>query len=666
MPPAEADPERRIEILRQELQESRRFVRRITESAPFLIHVFDLEAGCPVFINARIKEVFGYDETEILAMDEAALRGLVHPEDLDGLMGRLERLACAGPKGAVDHEFRARHKTRGWRWCQAWVVVFARDETGRARQLLASVLDVTDRVEILQSLVDSEGRYRELVEGTDSLVARVDVHGVCTYVNRMAKKYFGISPQACIGQLVFDFVHPEDRRGAMSAFQEGVRNKKKGVFLENRILGRHGRIFHMIWNLNPICDERGAVTGVSGIATDITLLKETEKELIKARQRAEETDHAKDRFLAIMSHEIRIPVSGIIGMTRMAGAGDLSAETRRHLELIRGSARGLLSIINDILDYSKIGAGKMSISYRVFDLQESLSHICAIFKIGAEEKGLTFARHVAPDIDRLVFADPDRLSQVLNNLLGNAVKFTENGEVSLRVSLVSAMAPFRTLLFSVSDTGIGIPEDRIQDIFQSFQQLESTYDKRYAGTGTGLGLYISRALVERMGGVIGVRSKVGKGTRFYFTVPCGAVRPTFAAAEPASGSHGGPPLSILLAEDERLNRLHLVFGLESLGHRVEAVENGHAVLNALEKARYDLVLMDIQMPEMDGVEAARRIRGGAVGAIDPSIPIIALSAYVTEKDRQRFFDAGMDAYASKPVEMEDLKRIIGRVVGRRS
>ena len=647
------------------LRESRHFIRRVTESVPFLIHVFDLDAGRPIYVNVRLSDVFGYGEAEIMGMDESALQELVHPEDVDGLIGRLARLAYAADDRTVSHEFRARHKTKGWRWCQAWVVVFARDETGRARQLLASVLDVTERIEILQALVDSEARHRELVETTDSLVARVDVRGCYTYINHVARRVFGISPQACIGRSAFEFVHPEDRQSTMAAFEGWVGKKERGAALENRLVGRDGRIRHMLWNVNPIYDERGAVTGVSGIATDITLLKETEKELIGARRRAEEAGRAKDEFLANMSHEIRTPISGIIGMTDMTLAGGLNAGARRNLGLIRNSARGLLSIINDILDYSKIGSGKMSISYRIFDLQEILASICAIFNVSAVEKGLAFACHVAPDIDRLVFADPDRLSQVLNNLLGNAVKFTEDGEVSIRVCWAGAMAPFRTLLFSVSDTGIGIPEDRIPDLFQSFQQLEGAYAKRYAGTG--LGLYISRALVERMGGAIGVRSEVGKGSRFYFTVRCGQARPTFAAeADTAPVSHGGPPLSILLAEDERLNRLHLVFGLESLGHRVEAVENGHAVLDALRKARYDLVLMDIQMPEMDGVEAARRIRGGAVGAIDPSIPIIALSAYVTEKDRQRFFDAGMDAYASKPVEMEDLKRIIGRVVGKRS
>ncbi len=646
------------------LRESRHFVRRITESVPFLVHVFDLEAGRPVFVNPRLKDVFGYDESEILAMDSSSLRDLVHPEDADGLLGCVKRLAYAGDDSTVSHEFRARHKTRGWRWCQSWVGVFARDETGRARQLLASVLDINDRVKILQALVDSEGRYRELVEGTESLVVRVDAHGVFTYLNRMARNYFGLSPRACIGRSAFDFVHPGDRPATLSAFEGWIGGTENAVSFENRITGRNGRVRHMVWNIAPIVDERGEVTGLSGIATDITLLKKTEKELVKARQRAEEADRAKERFLANMSHEIRTPISGIIGMTRMALADDLGAETRRHLELIRGSARGLLSIINDILDYAKIGSGKMTVSYRFFDLQEFLAPICEIFKTGAEEKGLTFAWHVAPNVDPMVFADPDRLSQVVHNLLGNAVKFTEKGEVTLHVSLNGAMAPFRNLLFSVSDTGIGIPENRIPDLFQSFQQLENDYAKRYAGTG--LGLYISRTLVERMGGAIGVWSEIGGGSRFYFTLPCGQGRHTgTAAVDTAPAPPGDPPLSILLAEDDRLNRLHLVFGLENLGHRVEAVENGQAALEALEKSRYDLVLMDHQMPEMDGVETARRIRN-ADGAIDSSIPIIALSAFVTEKDREAFYAAGMDAYASKPAEMEELKRIIQEVVRNRS
>jgi CheY-like chemotaxis protein len=214
----------------------------------------------------------------------------------------------------------------------------------------------------------------------------------------------------------------------------------------------------------------------------------------------------------------------------------------------------------------------------------------------------------------------------------------------------------------VTDTGIGIPEDRVQDLFRSFHQLENDYSKRYQGTG--LGLYISKALVEKMGGTIGVLSEVGKGSRFHFDLPWGRVEATRAeASEPMAAASEGPPLSILLAEDERLNRMHLVFGLERAGHRVAAVENGRKALGALEAEAFDVVLMDIQMPEMDGVEETRRIRSAQGGGIDPSVPIVALSAYVTEKDRESFAEAGMDAYVAKPVEMTELIRVVREVVG---
>ncbi len=644
------------------LRESRHFIRRITASVPFLVHVFDLQTERPLYVNARLPDVFGFSETEIMAMDEKALRDLIHPDDVADLISRLAQLAYAADDRTVTHEFRARHKTRGWRWCRTWVVVFSRDETGRARQLLASVLDITDRVEILQALVESESRYRELVEGTDSLVARFDSHGIYTYVNHVARTIFGVAPEACIGRPAFRFVHPEDHAATLAAFEEWKRPKNGSISFENRLVSHTGQIRHMLWSIHPIRDEKGEVTGFSGIASDVTLLKETEKALIRARQRAEEAGRAKDEFLANMSHEIRTPISGIIGVTDMTLTYDLTPDARRNLTLIRNSARGLLSVINDILDYSKVGSGKMTFHPRVFDLRETLSSICAVFAVSTEEKGLSLYWEVAPEVDPLVFADPDRISQVLNNLLGNAVKFTEKGRVTLRVDLTGSLPPFQKLRFTVTDTGIGIPRERIQDLFRSFHQLESDYAKRYQGTG--LGLYISKALVEKMGGDAGVRSEVGKGSRFHFDLPWGRVEATRAeAAEPMAAAHEGPALSILLAEDERLNRMHLVFGLESAGHRVAAVENGRAALATLESAAFDVVLMDIQMPEMDGVEATRRIRGAEGGDIDPSIPIIALSAYVTERDRESFAEAGVDAYVAKPVETTELLRVIHEVVG---
>lgn len=391
-----------------------------------------------------------------------------------------------------------------------------------------------------------------------------------------------------------------------------------------------------------------------------------EDALEQARAQAESASAAKSGFLANMSHEIRTPLSGIIGLTQMTLSIGPRPEIRENLELILDSSRSLLGIVNDILDFSKIEAGKMEFLPVDFDLREMLDRTMKPFQFSFRQKGLKLSARIDQTVPEVLYGDPDRLMQVVRNLVGNALKFTDKGEVSVELRLARHGDPM-LLECCVRDTGIGIPEDRQGELFQLFTQLEPTRCKRHGGTG--LGLAISRRLVEMMGGDIGVASQPGKGSLFTFTVSLrpaqGEEAPECEPVAPKSES-GFAGLRVVLAEDNQVNRMFLRHFLREAGCEVACAGSGAEVLETLAVHPADLVLMDIQMPEMDGMEATRRIRRGEAGEAALMLPVVALTAYTMKGDRERFLEAGLDDYVSKPVDVGELFMVMRRVLDHRN
>jgi len=403
-------------------------------------------------------------------------------------------------------------------------------------------------------------------------------------------------------------------------------------------------------------------------------LEESNREISIMAQKAEKANQAKSDFLANMSHEIRTPMNGIIGMARMLLEENLTPVQQEYTEIINMSAESLLTIINDVLDFSKIEAGELKIEKRAFSPAITLQTVTALLKPKADEKGISLTVQLDPDLPEVVTGDQGRIRQVLINLAGNAVKFTEKGYVNLSVSLKEISGSRATLIYEIKDTGPGIPESFKTRLFDKFSQADTSITRRYGGTG--LGLTISKCLVEMMNGRIDVESEPGKGALFRISLSHDTVSDHEAARQEDIRGNSRKKIiplpdnpeqySILLAEDNPVNQKVALTMLRKKGFFADVAKNGLQVLRAIKKKHYDLILMDIQMPEMDGFETTRIIRDPGSDCSCKEIPIIAMTAHAVEDYRQKCLDAGMNSYISKPVTPEKLFQAISGVTIRKT
>ena len=500
--------------------------------------------------------------------------------------------------------------------------------------------------------ITPEAASRSVLESIPLAVMLADREGSIRVINPAMRALVDYPSQELVGRrlsVLFDpranwppgfFARLHSRGGRIAA-------------AEGALLDRQGHAVPVQLSLAPMLDDQGNTVGIVATATDIGEAKRTEGLLRQAKDEAEAAARAKTDFLATMSHEIRTPMNGVIGMTALLGRTQLDPRQRECVDTIRGSGAALLKIIDDILDFSKIEAGRVELEEAPMSPATLVHEVAELLGPKAQEKGVRLTVDLDRSVPLGVLGDQQRLRQILTNLAANAVKFTDHGEVTLRLSARSVRQGYH-LTFSVQDTGIGIPAERMDRLFQSFSQVDGSISRRFGGTG--LGLAISRRLANLMRGRVWAESIEGEGSTFHLEVVLEPAETlTTNELEETQMMVGFRGLRILLAEDNRINQLVALRILEELGYRADVVTTGVEVLAQVHKGAYDIVLMDVQMPEMDGLEATRRLR-----AVDRSIYIIALTANAMDSDRQACLEAGMDAWMPKPITPKTLGAALRR------
>lgn len=515
-------------------------------------------------------------------------------------------------------------------------------------------------------------RYRSLIEKLPAVtfMAALDERTQELYISPQIEAMLGFTQEEWLENpiLWYDQLHPDDRELWVAEF---ARTCTTGFRFssEYRLIARDGRVVWVQGECQIIRDDTGRPMFLQGIAFDITARKRAAA-ADEERRAAEAASLAKSEFLAHMSHEIRTPLNGVLGMIDLVLPTELNDKQRKFLELAKMSGESLAALVNDILDFSKIEAGKLDIESITFDLRKVLEQVKDIQSLKANAKGLQVLCEVPAEVPALVQGDPSRVRQILINLINNAIKFTERGSVTVRAGVEEVGNEHLVVRFGVTDTGIGIPPDRMNRLFKSFSQVDGSTTRKYGGTG--LGLAISKQLTELMGGQIGVESEAGKGTTFWFTVKFGHAAEQALTETPTPETpdrlEASPPAAcrlaarILIAEDNEVNQIVLSELLADEGYRYEIVNDGKQAVEAVLRNHFDMVLMDCQMPVMDGFEASRAIRQNE--GTGRRIPIVALTANATKADRDRCLENGMDAHCTKPIEIDDLLKVIASLLSR--
>jgi PAS domain S-box-containing protein len=531
------------------------------------------------------------------------------------------------------------------------------DEGGqRIVATIAQGQDITERKEAESQVIFQAS----LLDQVRNAVIATDLGGRIIYWNHFSEVLYQWKADEVIGKSIAETIVPGEMNHLIKDVIEDI---IRYGYRECELMVRRkdGCLFPASYTFNVLKDNQGRCMGFVGVSIDLTERKRAEMDMLLAKERAESATKAKSEFLANMSHEIRTPMNAVIGLTGLLLNTNIDLEQRDCIETIRSSGDALLAVISDILDFSKIEGGMLDLEKEPFDLQKCLDASANMVSQAAAEKGLKLEFNVDLAVPRRLLGDMTRLKQILVNLLGNAVKFTDAGEISVSVSSQPKDGKHE-IMFAVKDTGIGIDKDRMSRLFQSFSQVDASTTRKYGGTG--LGLAISRNLAELLGGRIWAKSEPGKGSVFYFTIfaqasllpdplePKGEHLLAVTGQENVARKH----LCIMLAEDNVVNQKVATRMLERLGYKADIAANGRQVLGALQSHPYDVVLMDVQMPDMDGLEATRRIR--CTPGRQPYI--IAMTAHAMKGDREECLAAGMDDYVSKPVRMEELQAAIER------
>ncbi|MDH7488301.1 MAG: PAS domain S-box protein [Anaerolineae bacterium] len=627
----------------QALRESQERLQDFLDNATDLIQMVDMQ-GKFLYVNRAWRKALGYSEAEVPGL---TLWNIIHPDSLDHCM-RMFGDMISGRCNAVNVE--ALFLAKDGRVVPVEGSVSCRMENGKPVSTRGIFRDITERKRAEQALRESEARYRALFDNIPIGLYRTAPDGRILDANPALLEMLGYDSLEELRKVSASdvYVDPADRTRQQEILErEGVARA-----FEQRMRRKDGTVIWVLDNVRVIRDAEGRALHYEGSLEDITERKRVQEELHAAKEAAEAANRAKSEFLANISHEIRTPMNGIIGMTELALDTELTPEQREYLTMARNSAESLLRILNDILDFSKIEAGKLDMESIPFSLHDCLGDTMKALAVRAHNKGLELAMDIPVHVPDALVGDPGRLRQIVANLVGNAIKFTEQGEVVLFVECAEETDDEAVLQFAVADTGIGIPPDRQQAIFEAFTQADSSTTRQYGGTG--LGLTISARLVEMMGGRIWVQSEVGVGSTFFFTARFGIQKGVSVWPTAELGDIRGMP--VLAVDDNETNRRILHDMLASWGLRPSLAANGRQALAMMQDAArrgtsFPLVITDVRMPEMDGFMLIEQIRADT-GLANTRVIILSSAGMVGDAARCR--QLGVCAYLIKPVKQSEL------------
>jgi PAS domain S-box-containing protein len=616
-------------------------------------------SGRMVYVNDKFCQISGYDRQELLGLNHRVLNAGVHPQAFFTDMWRVIS------SGAVWHgEVCSRAKSGALFWVQATIVP-VRDKAGKPTQYIAIRTDITERKLMEAQVREAGARLREVTENVPVAVYQLHLAPSgwrsIDFCSPALGRICGVSHEEAMAdaRVFLAQIHPDDMQAVVADFARSTTSGTNWA-MEFRVL--HKVTGEMIWVHSEMQTKRASDGGIlwNGYLADISESKRVSQELHRAKESAELANRAKSDFLANMSHEIRTPMNGIIGMTELALDTQLDEDQRRYLLTVKSSSEALLKVINDILDFSKIEAGQLLVEKIPFNLGRTVGDTLKVLAVSAHTKRIELVCDIESDVPMSVLGDPGRLRQILMNLIGNAIKFTSQGEVVLRIRLASEGNGQGQVLFTVSDTGIGIAQSKLASIFDPFSQEDSSITRRYGGTG--LGLTISARLVEALGGCITVESALGRGSSFQFSM---GLERNDQIVEVSLNPEELAGLRVLVVDDNQVNRMVLSRTLSSVGVHVREAGSGEAALALLQASAdhgdtWDLVVLDARMPVMDGFATASRILAQPRWA---ATPLVMLSSAGLRGDAQRSRDVGFAAYLTKPFTRDELIQVLLRVLG---
>ncbi|WP_428565876.1 MAG: PAS domain S-box protein [Solidesulfovibrio sp. DCME] len=637
------------------------FLERLVETMPDPIYVKDAD-GRFMLVNAAFCTLAGRARQDILGREAAAVFPGRH--GAASLKNDAMTMACGFEDVAEETAYDADDNKHTFMTRKALYV----DDAGK-HHVVGVIRDITRRKQAERALARSESRYRRIVETANEGIWSVDARWRTTYANAVMAMMLGTTPAEMTDRPVGDFLFAEDAPLHQAMLRREALPPGGGLY-ERRLRRLDGE---EIWTLIAVSSEydaSGNLVGSVGMFTNITerkraeqTLRQSETRLAAAKEAAETASKAKSEFLANMSHEIRTPLNGLLGMLQLLEDTPLDAEQRDFVVTALDSGRRLTRLLTDILDLARVESGKLALAPSPFSPRAVLAAVQSVFSVALDQRGLTLSIAVHSGVPQRLFGDEGRIRQILLNLVGNAVKFTESGSIRLEAACSPEPGPNLTrLVLCVSDTGIGIPQEKLGSVFDSFTQVDASNTRPHQGAG--LGLSIVNGLVRLMGGTIRIDSEPGVGTCILCSLPLAKVDPEPERETPGPSQAQTPNLRLLLVEDERINRLTVGTLLRKQGHSIVEAASGPDALDIFAREPFDAVLLDIQMPGMDGLETLALLRDETIHGHKACTPVVALTAHAMAGDRERFLAAGMDAYLAKPVEASALAAVLGRLARR--